>query len=299
MAIEAAAPERVRWDYRLEAWLTAAGIKLLRLLPLDWASALGGALARAIGPRLGVSKRARLNLRAAMPELSDAQIDVVIRGMWDNLGRVAFEYPHLTKIAVFAPAGRVEVHGWNHIVRAVEAKRSIVFVAAHLGNWEIAPLSAGQYGLDVAFIYRAANNPLVDAMLARLRGVYGELIPKGAAASRRAMAMLRRGGHVGLLVDQKLNNGIAVPFFGRLAMTAPLPALLGLHFACDVLPARVERLHGAHFRLTVHPPLPLPKSSDRAADVLALMTEINRLIEAWIRERPEQWFWLHRRWPDD
>jgi KDO2-lipid IV(A) lauroyltransferase len=300
MAIEQAAAEpAARWPYRVEAWLAAATIRVLGLLPLDWASALGGALARTIGPRLGVSKRARLNLRAVMPELSKGDVERIVRGMWDNLGRVAFEYPHLAGIKVFDSAGRVEVHGWDHIVDAVGAKRSIVFVAAHLGNWELAPLSAGQYGLDVAFIYRAANNPLVDAMLARLRGGYGELIPKGATASRRAMAMLRRGGHIGMLVDQKLNNGIAVPFFGRPAMTAPTPALLALHYDCDVLPARVERLGGAHFRLTVFPKLPLPRSGDRDADALALMTEINRLIESWIRERPEQWFWLHRRWPDD
>jgi KDO2-lipid IV(A) lauroyltransferase len=300
MAIEQAAAEPpATWSYRVEAWLAAAVIRVVGLLPLDWASALGGALARTIGPRLGVSKRARLNLRGAMPELSEQDIERIVRGMWDNLGRIAFEYPHLAKIEVFDPAGRVEVDGLDQIVHAVGENRSIVFVSAHVGNWELLPLSAAQYGLDVAFIYRAANNPLVDAMMARLRGGSGDLIPKGATASRRAMATLRRGGHVAMLVDQKLNNGIAVPFFGRPAMTAPTPALLALHYDCDLLPARVERLAGAHFRVTVYPPLPLPRSGDRDTDVLTLMTRINQMIESWIRERPEQWFWLHRRWPDD
>src|SRR5205814_1253721 len=150
----------------------------------------------------------------------------------------------------------------------------------------------------LAQIYRAANNPLIDRMIARLRGGKSELIPKGAIASRRAVAALRRGGHVSLLADQKLNDGIAVPFFGRPAMTAPALALLALHYDCDVLPARVERLDGARFRLTIYPALPLSKSGDRSADVLALMTAVNATLEGWIRERPEQWFWLHRRWPD-
>jgi len=100
------------------------------------------------------------------------------------------------------------------------------------------------------------------------------------------------------LVDQKLNDGIPVPFFGREAMTAPALALLALHFDCAVLPARVERLQGAHFRLTIHPPLPLLRGVARAADAAALMAAVNRTLETWIRERPEQWFWLHRRWPD-
>src|SRR6185437_12707464 len=134
--------------------------------------------------------------------------------------------------------------------------------------------------------------------VARLRGDQGELIPKGALGSRRAVAALRRGGHLSMLADQKLNDGIAVPFFGRPAMTAPALASLALHYDCAVLPARVERLGGARFRLTIHPPLQMPRSGDRAADAAALMAAVNATLESWIRERPEQWFWLHRRWPD-
>ena len=287
-----------RWHHRLEAAIAGFAGWVVGLLPLDWASALGGALGRWIGPRLGITKRARTNLRDAMPELSEAETASIIRGMWDNLGRVAFEYPHLRWIEVFAPDGRVETHGLEHLDRALAAKRKVIMFSGHIGNWEIAALAGGQYGIDVAQIYRAANNPLVDRMVARLRGDQGELIPKGAVASRRAVAALRRGGHLSLLADQKLNDGIPVPFFGRDAMTAPALALLALRFDCDVLPVRVERLRGARFRLTVYPPLPMPRSGERDADVAALMLAVNRTLEAWIRERPAQWFWLHRRWPD-
>jgi KDO2-lipid IV(A) lauroyltransferase len=285
-------------QHRIEgagAWLFFA---LAWALPLDIASAACGALARLLGPRLGVSRRARHNLRVALPERSAAAVEGILRGMWDNLGRVAAEYPHLKRIRVFAPGGRVETRGIEHLNRAVAAGRSAILFGAHLGNWEIAALAAGQYGIDVAQIYRAANNPLVDRMIARFRGGDSEFIPKGAYASRRALAALRRGGHLSLLVDQKLNDGIAVPFFGRDAMTAPALATLALRFNCVVLPARVERLRGAHFRLTIEPPLPLPDSGDRATDIAALMAEVNRTLERWIRDCPEQWFWPHRRWPD-
>jgi KDO2-lipid IV(A) lauroyltransferase len=292
--------ESVPWRYRVEAWLAATGIRLIGLLPLDWASALGGALARTIGPRLGISRRAHLNLKTAMPDLGDTEIKAIVRGMWDNLGRVVFEYPRLSKITIFPPElndDRVEVRGVEHIEAARAGGRRLILVSAHLGNWEIAPLAATQYGLDIALIYRAANNPMVDAMIGNLRP-HGKFIPKGAVASRQAFATLRRGGHLALLADQKLNDGIAVPFFGRDAMTAPALAMLAMRFDCDVLPVRVERLGGARFRLTVHPRLPLPKTGDREADTLTLMTAVNQTLETWIRERPDQWFWLHRRWPD-
>jgi Kdo2-lipid IVA lauroyltransferase/acyltransferase len=268
------------------------------LLPLDWASALGGALARRVGPHLGISKRARLNIGRALPELSDGEIADAIAGMWDNLGRVAAEYPHLQKIRVFEPRGRVETHGVEHIDRAVAAGRRMIIFSGHIANWEIAMLAAVQYGISVAQIYRAANNPQVDRMITRFRGDAGELIPKGTVAARRAIAALRRGAHLAMLADQKMNDGIPVPFFGRTAMTASALAVLALRFDCDVLPTRVERLAGAHFRLTVFPPLDLPRSGDQHADVAALMAQVNQTLEVWIRDRPEQWFWLHRRWPD-
>ena len=217
--------------------------------------------------------------------------------MWDNLGRVVAEYPHLRKIDVFEPGGRVEIRGLEYINRAVATGRRIIF-SGHLANWEIGALAAVQCGLSVAQIYRAANNPLVDRMIARFRGDRAEFIPKGAVAARHAIAALRRGAHLTLLADQKMNDGIPVPFFGRTAMTSSALASLALRFDCDVLPVRVERLGGARFRLTVFPPLPLPRSGDRHADVAALMARVNQILEEWIRDRPEEWFWLHRRWPD-
>ena len=301
--IDSAAPARAKvvqapFVHHLQGWGAALSFGTFGLLPLDRASALGGALARRIGPSLAISERARRNLRRAFPGSPEIEIERIVTDMWDNLGRVAAEYPHLREIRVFEPGGRVETHGLEHMDRAVAAGRRMIIFSGHIANWEIALLAAVQYGISVAQIYRAANNPLVDRMITRFRGHAGELIPKGAVAARRAIAMLRRGGHLTMLADQKINDGIPVAFFGRPAMTSSALASLALRFECDVFPARVERLNGAHFRLTVFPPLPLPRSGDHHADVAALMARVNAILEDWVRDRPEQWFWLHRRWPD-
>jgi len=271
---------------------------MFKFLPLDYASALGGVLARLIGPHLSVSRHARRNIRRALPELSEAEIAGVVAGMWDNLGRLAAEYPHLRKIGVFKPGGRVETHGFEHVDRSLAAGRSMIIFSGHIANWEIGMLAGTQYGIPVAQIYREANNPLMDRMIARFRGEGSDFIPKGAIAARRAIAALRGGAHLGLLADQKMNDGIPVPFFGRPAMTAPALAVLALRFDCDVLPLRVERLDGAHFRVTVSPPLHLSRSGEPHADAAALMARANTTLEAWIRDRPQQWLWLHQRWPD-
>jgi KDO2-lipid IV(A) lauroyltransferase len=294
----------LRFADRIEGYGAALLFCILGLLPINWASALGGAAARRVGPFLGISKRARINLRRAFPELSETEIGRIVAGMWDNLGRVAAEYPHLREIRVFDPSGRVETHGFEHMDRAVAAGRPMIIFSGHIANWEIGALAAAQYGATVSCayrvtqIYRAPNNPLVERLISRFRDDRGEYIPKGAAAARRAFAALYRGEHLTMLADQKLNEGIPVPFFGRPAMTATALALLALRFDCDVLPARVERLPGARFRLTVYPPLPLPRSGDIDVDVAALTTAVTALLETWIREHPEGWLWVHRRWPD-
>jgi Kdo2-lipid IVA lauroyltransferase/acyltransferase len=288
----------VRPSHRLEALAAALAFRAFGALPVDLASAVGGTLGRLIGPFLGISRQARRNLRRALPGLSDREIERIVAGMWDNLGRVAAEYPHLREIRVFEPGGRVETHGFEHMDRAVATGRRMIIFSGHIANWEIGMLAAVQYGIEVAQIYRAANNPLVDRMITGFRGKAGELIPKGAVAARRAVATLRHGAHLTMLADQKLNDGIPVPFFGRPAMTTSALASLALRFDCDVLPARVERLNGAHFRLTVFPALPLPRSGNSPEDVAALMAQVNAILESWIRDRPEEWFWVHRRWSD-
>jgi KDO2-lipid IV(A) lauroyltransferase len=285
---------------RIEGWGARLLFALFGALPVDAASALGGWIARTIGPRLGISKRALINLRRAMPELGEAEYARIVAGMWDNLGRVLAEYPHLTELRVFEPGGRVETVGIDLVDPLIAAGKRIIFFSAHYGNWEVTSAAATQKGLSVAQIYRAANNPLIDDLIAETRGAVGsELIPKGAIAARRAIEVLKEGRHLAMLVDQKMNDGIPVPFFGRDAMTAPALAQLALRFDCAVVPARTERVgRAARFRLIVSAPIEIERTGDRQADTLALMTRVNQEIEGWIRARPELWFWLHRRWPD-
>ena len=286
-------------SYPLEAVVVGLAFALFGALPIDRASALGGWLGRMLGPRLPVTRVAERNLRRAFPDRSAAEIAAIVRGMWDNLGRVAGEFPHLGKVDVYASDGRVEAVGAEHLDALRASGASAIFFSAHLGNWEIASLCTSQKGMPLAFAYRAANNPFVARLLNSLRAPIGGVhYPKGADGAKKLVAALRKGQHLGMLVDLKLREGIPVPFFGRDAMTAPVVGQLALKFRCPLLPVRVERLAGARFRLTVYPPMELPSSGDRQADVAETMRRINALFEEWIRARPEQWLWIHHRWPD-
>lgn len=285
------------FGHRLEGALVYAACGLFASLPLDTASALGGWIGRTVGPWLPGSRTARRNLERAMPELSDSQRSAIVRGMWDNLGRTMAEYPHLEEIG----RSRVEIVGSSFLAGMRDDDLGGIMVSGHLANWETAAAAASQQvGIIMALVYREPNNPYSARLLVRLRGAATKLnFPKGSEGARALVRHLGKGGHVGMLVDQKLNDGISVPFFGREAMTAPAPASLAMRLKLPLHLARIERLGGAHFRLTIEPPLDLPDSGNRHADILATMTAINAQLEAWIRERPEQWLWLHRRWPPE
>jgi KDO2-lipid IV(A) lauroyltransferase len=281
--------------------LEAAGlyvlISLLRLLPVDGCSRFFGRLARAVGPRLGISRRARRNLALALPEKSAEEVEEIVRGMWHNLGQVVGEYAHLDRIAAL-DSGRVEVIHPEYVYALRDSGRSAILVSAHLANWEImAPVSEA-HGVDLTVIIREPNNPLVRPMVDRLRGMAGGArIPTGREGAKQALDLLAHGGLLGVLFDQKMNRGIPVEFFGHDAMTAPGLAQMALRFDCDIIPVRIERLGPARFRMTCLPPLVPPQSGDKQEDLLQIMRALNRQLEGWIRERPAEWLWLHRRWP--
>ena len=285
--------------YPLEAAGTFVVYWAFALLPLDLASATGGFLARTIGPKLSLSQRAVRNLSRVYPEKTAAEIAAIVRSMWDNLGRVAAEFPHLKEINVYDPDGVVQTTGGENVDLLRDDAQPGIFFSGHIGNWEIVSLGATQRGVPLDRVYRSANNRLVEWLYRRGRAaVQGALIPKGPSGVRQLLKIFREGGHLGMLVDQKMNDGIPVAFFGRDAMTAPALAQFAFKFDCPVVPTRVERLGGARFRITHLPPLVPSRSGDRHADIAAMMAEVNAILEGWIRERPEQWLWLHGRWPD-
>lgn len=169
-----------------------------------------------------------------------------------------------------------------------------IFFSAHLANWEIAPMVAIKNDISVITIYRKPNNPYVNLLLNYIRSDI-PLAPKGAKGAKQIIKALRNGISIGLIVDQKMNNGINVNFFNKPAMTAPALAQLTLKIKSIVVPVQIERLKGTNFQVTFHKPLKLIKNK-RFKTTKQIMTEVNLIIEKWIRQRPDQWLWLHRRW---
>ena len=292
----------VNMQYRLEAWVASTLLRFLERLPPDRASTLLGSFCRVIGPLLPSSRIIIRNLELAMPELGTSERRRIMRGVWENLGRTMGELPHLANLKENTPTGPgFEVQGAEYLAQVVSRGGSVLFVSGHIGNWEMLPPAVARHGAAFASFYRAAGNPLVDALLRALRHrAMGDtpvpLFAKGAKGARGALAYVSGGGRLGMLVDQKMNDGLEATFFNRPSMTAPALAAMALRYRCPVIPGYVERLGPARLRIVVEPPLELPNTGDRRKDLQVLVQMVNDRLESWIRKNPSSWLWLHRRW---
>jgi len=289
--------EAIRYGAEAAVFFTVLGF--FRIFGVETASAIGGFVGREFFYRTGLTGRARDNLLAAYPQMEKSECEQILREMWDNLGRTIAEYAHLDKMSIKGPNPRIVLAGLEHADVALASGKPVIFISGHFANWEVIQFAAAQYGVEGGAVYRPVNNPFVDHWMVRQRMRNGtpEQIAKGAQGTRRIFTLLRGGKAIFLLVDQKTNEGVAAPFFGRDAMTTPAPAALALKLGAILLPVSNERIGDTRFRITAHPPIDYSPSADHDRDILALTEKINEKVEQMVRYRPSQWLWIHRRWP--
>jgi KDO2-lipid IV(A) lauroyltransferase len=263
-----------------------------------------GAMMRKVGPLLKEHRIGRKNLRAAFPEKSDAEIEQILVGVWDNLGRVAAEFVHLDEFHIegagpSAPDGITYTpETAERYERLINSGKPMLGFTAHLANWEVSAVGAKLLGINSAVLYRRPNiRAISDAVIKLRAGVMGKLIPTGLDAPVRLARLLESGVHVGMLVDQHFSKGVEVTFFGRPCKANPLIALLARQTECPIYGARVVRLpDGNRFWGEITDPIEPPRAVDGRIDIKGTMQAITSVVEGWIREHPEQWLWLHRRW---
>ena len=282
--------------YLIEAILLYALYYTFKILPLDIASNAGGAIASFLGPKMGVSKKALRNLQDTMPDRSAAEQQAIIKEMWDNLGRVIAEYPHLAQIG----RERVEIINGDVLTPLTKKDQPAIIFGGHFANWEATGSAAlTQYHLETIAVYRAPNNPWVNKLLekARRKSGYTGTIAKSRAGSRQIMHKMQANENIAFLIDQKYNEGEEYPFMGRPAMTADMFARLAQKYDCPLVPIQMKRLNQqARFTLTIHTPIPTKDENGDNRPIADIITDCHALLEAAIKDNPGQWLWLHRRW---
>ena len=290
--------QRAQWRLEAFAWDWIYWAPMKALGP-DRASDFGGWLFRRLGPLLSQHKTALRNIRMAFPDWHEARVREVALEAWESAGRTAGELPHLPKIDPYA-GDRVEVVGAERLDAIRESEAGAVLISGHFANWEVMAAVICRRPVDCLVTYRMLNNPHIDRRINAVRQAYGigVLAPKGLG-TRELMRALSKGRAVALLNDQKFNTGLALPFFGHNAMTAPGPSRLAQKYEVPLVPVSTVRTGPARFRVTIHEPIERPCTNDAEADLTETVRRINTFIETRVREVPGQWFWQHRRWPKE
>lgn len=261
---------------------------IFKVLPLKVASKIGGKIGYLVGSVSNARNHiARLNLKTAFPEKTQRERDQILKDMWCHWGRFFAEMPHAKQLFLNA-----EFKGIELLQNYMKQNKAGFVCSAHLGNWEpavSAPIVDNKY---LNPVYRMANNPWLDKLMFQRR--QGVLIPKGPQGAKKMIQVLRQGGFIVMLCDQKLREGIEVPFFGVLAKSPVAIATLAMKFKLPIIMARSIRRSTGRLYVEITQ-LDIDSALTSVNPEYEIMLKINQTIESWIRETPEQWLWIHRR----
>jgi KDO2-lipid IV(A) lauroyltransferase len=284
--------------------LTVALLRTTRYFDPVKTADLFGRVTRFIGRRLREDRIGRENLKVAFPEKSPEEIETILAGVWDNLGRIGAEFAHLDHIWDYdldhpEKPSRIEFGARTKQLfdqLRDDGKPALIFTS-HLGSWELPALGAVAHGLDCAILYRRPNIESADRAIERIRAVnMGTLIAAGRDAPLKLAEALKNNQHVAMLVDQYLTNGVEVTFFGRKTKANPMLARLLRQVECPIHGVRIIRLPNHRFRAELSEEVKPVRDASGQIDIQGTMQAVTSVVEGWVREHPEQWLWLHRRW---
>ena len=248
----------------------------------------------------GRQRRAGMrNLRIAFPELRDNEREQILRGSFQNLGRLLVEFTHFRELNK-RNIWRFVVHdGLENYLEGLRRGRGVIFMTAHFGAWELSSFAHAIYGFPLKFVVRPIDNPHVERLISEYRTLSGNVPVQRRSAARDILKALRRNEAVGILFDQNTtrSEGVFAEFFGVPAATTPSIALLALRTGAAVVPGFLiwdEKLR--KHRLRLDPPVELINTGNLDQDVLENTKVFNKILESYVRKCPDHWLWIHRRW---
>jgi KDO2-lipid IV(A) lauroyltransferase len=238
------------------------------------------------------------NLRRAFPDWGEARVQAVARGVYSHFASVLLEILWMEGRPIAELLALTDIEGLDHMQAALARGRGVVSPLAHLGNWELQGVATAPLIGSSAVIARPLDNPALDARLVSFRTSTGNVVIYKQRALPQILKTLREGRLVAVMLDQNVqaSDGIFVRFFGRPACTTTVAAALALKTGCPIVPAHCVRRADGRYLMAYGPVVEWPRTGRRDEDTAALTQHLTSIIEGWVRETPEQWLWLHRRW---
>jgi KDO2-lipid IV(A) lauroyltransferase len=269
----------------------------VRLLPHRRVRAFGERVGRLAYRFFGVRRRLTLdNIAAAYPGLPQARREQIARGCFEHFGATFLEAFSVTRYQPAEILDLFDVEGVHHVHAALAEGKGLLVIAGHYGAWDMAAYPLGSLLDDFCMLIRHQNNALVAADIDRVRSATGATTLPRHRSAHRMLNVLRRGGVIALAMDQRVrpNEGVLIPFLGRLAWTSKIPGQLATVLRSPAVPLCCEPTDDGRYRLTFHPVIHPGERTE--AEIFRLTRAYVESVEADVARKPERWLWPHTRW---
>ena len=267
---------------------------IFKILGIKLASNFGSLIGGLLGPFFRSKKKIKLNIKKALPETSEKNIEIIVNKMWRNYGRILSEYVFIKKFRDSINEKFITVEGQEVLDSVKDSREPVVFISGHFNNFELMAMQIQKSGINLAAIYRPLNNIFLNKIMEIIRKKYicQNQIKKGRSGTRELLEFFKKNYSIALMIDQRVSEGIKSDFFGQSAFTTTIPAQLVKKYGCKIIPVYIERITGSSFKLRIDRPIIYEK--DSSIDEITL--NLNKCLEKMILNNPSQWIWTHNRW---
>ena len=272
---------------------------IFKIIGLRNASNLGSILGKFIGPFFRSKNLIKLNIKIGLGNINPEKEKEIINSMWSNIGRTLAEYVFLKDFKFNTTNfSHMKINGSKYLEEIKNSGKPVIFFSGHFANFELMAMELDKSGIKTAAIYRPLNNLFLNPLMEYLRMKYicPTQIPKGRMGMREIISKIKDGYSVALMMDQRVSEGLKIPFFNKPAFTTTIPAQLALKYDCKLVPIFLERKDGPNFEMTIHEPYKIEKTGNDEEDTKNIIHKINQIIEKMVIKNPTQWIWSHNRW---
>ena len=267
---------------------------IFKIIGLKLASNFGSLIGGLLGPFFRSKKRIVSNIKKALPDISERNIELIIKKMWKNYGRILSEYVFIKNFRSLEYQKFLTIEGKEILNKIKYSNKPVVFVSGHFNNFELMAMEIEKAGINLAAIYRPLNNIFLNKIMERIRIKYicRKQIKKGRSGTRELLDSFKNNYSIALMIDQRVSEGIELDFFGEKALTTTIPAQLVKKFGCKIVPIYIERVNDINFKMKVNKPIIY--NTESTIDDITL--DLNKWLENMILTNPNQWIWSHNRW---
>jgi len=267
---------------------------IFKILGFKLASNLGGLIGRSIGPLFRSKKKILSNISKALPEIGDKNIELIVKKMWENYGRILSEYMFIKNFRNSKNKKFLTIEGQEILNELKDSKEPVVFISGHFNNFELMAMQVEKSGINLAAIYRPLNNIFLNKIMEKIRTKYicRNQIKKGRSGTRELLKSFKNNYSIAIMIDQRVSESIKTDFFGHKASTTTIPAQLVKKFGSKIVPIYIERVNGVYFKMTISKPV----SFDKESTIEEITLNLNKWLEKMILVNPGQWIWSHDRW---